>query len=268
MWVIILSTWEGAYRVFGWRAEAFPAPSHVLRAAGSMLNLAAPHDTPPGAASKGAASTGAAGWFQSPLARGLLVSLVRLVAGFGVTVALGVLAGMAMWRSQELDKFLGPLFLGMQTLPSVCWVPLAVLTVGADERGVLFVVVMGSVFAVALSMRDGLRAMPPLYRRAGLMMGAAGWKLYRYVLLPASMPAVTTSLRQGFSFAWRSLMGAEVLFAVQRHGLGHLLGDSRDVAAGVVAVMAVMVLVGMIADRWVFAVLQQRVDARFGLAGR
>jgi NitT/TauT family transport system permease protein len=128
---------------------------------------------------------------------------------------------------------------------------------------------MGSFFAVAIALRDGLNTIPPIYQRAGLMMGARGWRLYRYVLLPASLPALAGSLRQGFSFAWRSLMGAELIFIVQgRDGLGHLLAMGREFndVAQVVAVMIVMVLIGMIVDRWIFARLQRAVHVRFGLA--
>src|SRR6185295_3592340 len=117
-----------------------------------------------------------------------------------------------IWRIAVVDRFLGPLFLGFQTLPSVCWVPLAVGLFSFSEAGVIFVLMMGSFFAIAIALRDGLRTIPPLYQRAGLMLGARGWRLYRYVLLPASMPALASSLRQGFSFAWRSLMGAEFVF--------------------------------------------------------
>lgn len=207
-------------------------------------------------------------WYQSDLLRANVVSLVRLAVGFVISIVLGTALGAAMWRWPELDKFLGPLFLGLQTLPSVCWVPLAVLTFGLNERGILFVLVMGSFFAVAIALRDGLRTIPPLYQRAGLMMGARGWKLYRYVLLPASLPAMASSLRQGFSFAWRSLMGAELIFAVQRHGLGFLLSTGRDFndVAQVVSVLIVMVVIGMVVDRLGFARLQKAVHARFGLA--
>ena len=161
-----------------------------------------------------------------------------------------------------------PPVLGLQTLPSVCWVPLAVLCFGINETGILFVLVMGSFSAAALSLRDGLRTIPPLYPRAGLMLGARGWKLYRYVLLPASLPALAGSLRTGFSFAWRSLMGAELIFFVERRGLGFLLQTGRDFSdiAQVVAVMVIMVGIGMLADRWIFAILQRRIQARFGLA--
>src|SRR5207237_6425242 len=128
-----------------------------------------------------------------------------------------------------------PLFLGLQTLPSVCWVPLAIVWYGINEQAVLYVLVMGSFFAIALSLRDGLRTIPPLYPRAGLMLGARGWKLYRYVLLPASLPALAGSLRTGFSFAWRSLMGAESIFFVERRGLGFLretAGNCSGMAPG------------------------------------
>jgi NitT/TauT family transport system permease protein len=155
----------------------------------------------------------------------------------------------------------------LQTLPSVCWVPLAILVFKINESGIMFVLVMGSFFAIALALRDGLRTIPPIYQQAGLMMGAQGWRLYRYVLLPASLPALAGSLRQGFSFAWRSLMGAELMFMVERHGLGFVLHQGREFVdvAQVVAVMGVMVVIGMAADRWLFASLQQRIGHRFGL---
>ena len=99
------------------------------------------------------------------------------------------------------------------------------------------------------------------------MLGASSWRLYAYVLLPAALPAVASGLRQGFSFAWRSLMGAEFVFAVQRRGLGYLLDTSRETGdpAQVLGLMAVMVVVGMAADRLVFARLQAWVSRRFGL---
>jgi NitT/TauT family transport system permease protein len=99
------------------------------------------------------------------------------------------------------------------------------------------------------------------------MMGAHGWRLYRYVLFPASLPALASSLRQGFSFAWRSLMGAELILAADRQGLGYLLELGRDngIISQVVAVMIVMVIIGMLADRLAFAPLEKRVHNRFGL---
>jgi len=279
---MILALWEGAFRVTQtinsrlWRPWVFPAPSGVLDAMLGMLNIrtafgdplhkgwplpVADPNTPP-------LPTAARHWYTSSLIRADLVSLARLIAGFAFSIVIGGAVGMFMLRWKELDQFLGPPLLGLQTLPSVCWVPLAILLLGFTEEAILFVMVMGSFAAIAIALRDGLRMIPPLYPRAGLMLGARGWKLYRYVLLPASLPALATSLRQGFSFGWRSLMGAELILVVKHHGLGFLLQTARDFSdvAQVVAVMVVMVIIGMVADRWVFAKIQARVQARFGLS--
>ncbi|MCC6424828.1 MAG: ABC transporter permease [Phycisphaerales bacterium] len=270
-------TWEGAYRVIGWKAYQFPAPSHVLDSTLDMLNIRSyfgqplhsgwpwrPDDQPPDTRVRPPI-------YRSPLVVAQLVSGTRLAVGFSISILIGATLGLLMWRWRGVDEFFGPLFLGMQTLPSVCWIPMAILTFGINESGILFVLVMGSCFAIAIALRDGLRTIPPVYQKAGLMLGAGGWRLYRYVLLPASLPAMTSSLRQGFSFAWRSLMGAELIFMVWNHGLGFLLHVGREFSdiSQVIAVMAMMVIVGMIVDRWVFAVLEKRVHARFGLsAGR
>ncbi len=275
MWVAVLSMWEAAYRLFAWRPWVFPAPSHIIDALLSLLNIqtgfgnAISSHWPRAAADAGwIATSGSLG--ASPLLVALLVSFVRLLIGFAIAVVVGMFLGMAMWRFEWLDELLGPLFLGFQTLPSVCWVPLGIVLFGLSETGVLFVLVVGSCFAIAIAMRDGLRTIPPLYQHAGRMLGASGWKLYRYVLLPASLPALATSLRQGFSFAWRSLMGAELLItAGVNHGIGFLLDNARNVSvngvAEVIAVMAVMVMIGMVVDRWCFARLQRAVHIRFGL---
>jgi NitT/TauT family transport system permease protein len=196
-----------------------------------------------------------------------LVSGSRLVVGFTLSILLGAGLGASMWRFKSLNEFLGPVFLGLQTLPSVCWVPLAVLVFGLSDKGILFVLIMGSTFGISLSMRDGLRSIPDSYRLAGLMMGARRWRLYRYVLLPAGLPALASSLRQGFSFAWRSLMGAELILMADNHGLGFLLfsGENNSSIAQVVAVMIVMVIIGMLADRLAFGPLEERVHRQFGL---
>jgi NitT/TauT family transport system permease protein len=267
IWLAVIVAWEAAYRFFGWRPWLFPAPSHVLDAIAAMLNVPtgfgeALHEGWPKAT-----VAGRGGVLTSPLLTGLLISVTRLCLGFAIALALGLLLGLLMWRSALLDALLGPLFLGLQTLPSVCWVPLAIIVFSLTERSMLFVTVMGSFFAIAIALRDGLRATPPIYRSAGLMLGASSWRLYRYVLLPAAMPAMASSLRQGFSFAWRSLMGAELILVLTNHGLGFLLHTGREFndVAQVVAVMFVMVLIGMTVDRLVFARLELRVRERFGL---
>jgi NitT/TauT family transport system permease protein len=270
VWLAVILAWEAAYRVIGWRAWIFPAPSHVVDATLAMLNVQTGFGEPLNAGWPGATGNAAAGGVAgSPLIVAMGVSGLRLLMGFGLSMLLGLLVGILLWRSSFLNSLLGPLFLGLQTLPSVCWVPLAILTLGINEKGVLFVLVMGSAFSMAIAMRDGLRALPPIYRAAGSMLGASGLRLYLHVMLPASLPALAGTLRQGFSFAWRSLLGAELVLMTQRRGMGFLLSTGREFAdvAQVVAVMAVMVAIGMAVDRWVFAIVEQRVRVRFGLVG-
>jgi NitT/TauT family transport system permease protein len=269
IWAALLAAWEMAYRLIGWRSYIFPAPSHVLDALFRMEHIRTAFGNP----------IHTPGWPRGPagvdlsgdtLAAALWVSTIRLAAGFFISLALGLVLGVLMWRWAWLDRFLGPLFLGMQTLPSVCWVPMAIILFGLSDNdiGIMFVLVLGSFFAFAIALRDGLATIPPVQARAGRMLGAKGWRLYWYVMLPASLPALASSLRQGFGFAWRSLMGAELVYVfVNSHGLGYLLEEARlgpDMAK-VVAVMIVMVLVGMLADQWAFGPLERRVLARFGL---
>lgn len=271
VWLALFASWEGAYRLIGWRAWIFPAPSHVVDAAFRMLNVRTAFGDPirsgwplpePDARARPAGSI-----LDSPLPRAMATSGLRLLIGFVLSLLLGGLLGLVMWRYAFFDSLLGPVFLGLQTLPSVCWVPLAILMLGISELSILFVLVMGSFFAIAIALRDGLRQVPPIYKRAALMLGARRWRLYRDVLLPAGMPALAGSLRQGFSFAWRSLMGAELILMLQNRGLGFQLSVGREFAdvAQVVAVMAIMVLVGSMADRLVFARIESRIRERFGL---
>lgn len=229
-----------AYRWIGWRDYVFPAPSHVIKALWDLTGQLGP---------------------------ALVVSLVRLTIGFAISLTLGTMVGILLWRFSVLNRAFGPVLLGIQTLPSVCWVPLGILSFGLTEQAMMFVLVMGSTFAIAISMRDGLSTVPPIYHRAGMMLGARGLNYYRYILLPASAPVFASSLRQGFSFAWRSLMGGELILATRNHGLGYLLELGRSFADvhQVVVVMLVMIIVGMAVDRWLLAKLEQRVHRRFGL---
>ncbi len=255
--------WEAAFRIIGWRDYIFPAPSHLAQSVLQLLNLDARARTeyPDGLWATAKVICG------SPLLTGLATSVARLAIGFTVSLVGGAIIGLLLWRSQLLDGAFGPFFLGIQTLPSVCWVPLAVLTFGINFKAILFVTVMGSAFAIALALRDGLRTVPPIYHRAGLMLGASGWRYYAYILLPASLPAFVSSLRQGFSFAWRSLMGGELVLIINPQGLGVLLEHGRNFSdvAQVITVMAIMVLIGTSVDRWLLAGLERRIHNRFGL---
>jgi NitT/TauT family transport system permease protein len=173
-----------------------------------------------------------------------------------------------MAQQRWLKETLGMLVMGLQALPSICWLPLALLWFGLNPEAILFVVVMGSVLAIAQATEDGVRNTPPIYLRAASNLGARGWQLYPYVVLPAALPSIITGMKLGWSFAWRSLLAGELLYALP--GLGNLLLMGRELndMAQVMAVMLVIILLGLVTDQLVFGSLERRVRDRWGLLRR
>jgi NitT/TauT family transport system permease protein len=157
--------------------------------------------------------------------------------------------------------------LGLQSLPSIAWLPLAVLWFGLNERAIIFVVLMGSLFSIAVSARAGVRNIPPLLKRTGQTYGATRWQMYRYIILPGMMPSIMQGLKLGWSFAWRSLMAGELLL-MSGLGIGQMLQMGRDLndMSLVLAVMLVIIIVGLAVDRLVFGRIEARVQERWGLA--
>lgn len=208
-----------------------------------------------------------AGLGDGSIVRGVLVSLKRLVVGFGISVAIGTLIGLLNARFALMRETLGLLVLGLQALPSICWLPLALLWFGLNESAVIFVVVMGSLLSVALAVEDAVRHIPVLYLRAARNLGAGGVTLYRSVVLPASLPTIVSGLKQGWSFAWRALMAGELLFVGP--GLGRLLMLGRDLndMAQVIAIMLVIVTIGLAFDRLVFSRIERRLRREWGPMG-
>lgn len=193
-------------------------------------------------------------------------SLQRLIIGYSLSILLGVTVGMICGANKYVDETVGSLVLGLQSMPSVCWLPLALIWFGLNDKAIIFVVFMGSFCAIAISARAGIQAIPPLYRRAASTMGASRYETIRYVLLPAMVPSMAQGLKLGWSFAWRSLMAGELLFGTK--SLGHLLeiGRGNNDMSLVVMVMFVIVIIGVVVDRVFFARMEGWVQERWGLA--
>jgi NitT/TauT family transport system permease protein len=192
------------------------------------------------------------------------ISMQRLFIGYGISLVIGMTIGMLIGANKYADETLGSLVLGMQSLPSITWLPLAVLWFGLNDKAIIFVVLMGSVFAVAISARAGVQGIPPLYRKAAQTMGANHYQMLRYTLIPSMVPSMAQGLKLGWSFAWRSLMAGELLFVSL--GLGHLLNLGRDLnnMSLVIAIMGVIVAIGLAVDRLIFARLEAWVQERWG----
>ncbi|MFM8365515.1 MAG: ABC transporter permease [Verrucomicrobiota bacterium] len=196
-----------------------------------------------------------------------LVTMGRLLLGYGIGLLFGVPLGLLTARSRILQDTLGLLALGIQTLPSVCWVPLALLWFGQSEAAMLFVVVMGTLWSVLIATSDGVRAMPPIYLRAARTMGSTGLHTWIKVILPASLPYLVGGMKQGWAFAWRSLMAAEIFVTILTgFGLGQLLQYGRELLAmdQVVAIMVIIVVIGLLADRILFSPWERFFHRRWG----
>ena len=197
--------------------------------------------------------------------QGALVSLGRLAIGYAISLLAGGLLGLLIGRFRWLEETLGSLILGLQALPSVCWLPLAIVWFGLTEQAILFVVVMGALFSITLGVVNGIRNSPPIYLKAARTLGTRGSALYTQVILPAAFPAVLAGLKQGWTFAWRSLMAAELLYYTL--SLGQLLNTGRDLndASQVMAVMIVIIVIGVAIDTLIFSTIERQLRERWGL---
>ena len=145
------------------------------------------------------------------------------------------------------------------------WLPAALLWFGLSDAAILFVVIMGSVLAISIGTDDAVKNLPPIYIRAARTMGIRGFRLYKDVIFPAALPGIVSALKQGWSFAWRSLMAGELLFVSP--GLGHLLQMGRDLndISLVAAVMVVIMVLGWSVDRFIFSSLEESIRIRRGM---
>ena len=237
----LLAVWQGLYVTGIWSPLIFPSLGDTW---------AALHD----------------GFTQGVIPAAIAASMRRVLIGYAISSVLGIGIGVAMARWRTAQETVGSLVLGMQTLPSICWLPLALLWFGLDEKAVILVVVLGSMFSVTEAAYAGFKNVPLLYRRAALTMGAGQLQLLRRVLIPAALPSIITGMKLSWSFAWRSLMAGELLYSDV--GLGQLLVRGRDLAdmGTVVAVMIVIVAIGLLVNGVVFSPLELRVRRRWGVA--
>jgi NitT/TauT family transport system permease protein len=196
----------------------------------------------------------------------IAVSMRRMLIGYALSVVLGMILGLGVASNKFLEETVGGLLVSLQSLPSICWLPLAVLWFGLSEKAIIFVVVMGSLLSVTIAMETGRQQMPKIYGMAGRNLGARGFPLFWNVLLPASLPYIVSGLKQGWAFAWRSLISGEMIFVSL--GLGQLLMMGRDLndMSQVIAVMILIIGIGYIVDGLVFRTVERRIQQRWGLA--
>jgi NitT/TauT family transport system permease protein len=194
------------------------------------------------------------------------ITMYRLGIGFTISVTIGIAIGLAMVKFSGFGKTMSSFAVGLQSFPSVAWVPFAILLIGLNDFGILFVVIMSSVFSVMMSTYSGIRNIPPLYIRASRNMGAKGFSLFRYVMIPAATPSLLVGIKQAWSFAWHALIGAEILIAASA-GLGHILlvGREFQLMDQIIASMITIFAIGLLFDRIMFSKLEDKVRDKWGL---
>jgi NitT/TauT family transport system permease protein len=240
---IALVAWELVVLSGRWPIYVLPAPTSVLG------RLAAEASTP-------------------ELWSAILTTLRRAIWGFGIAVVIGVGIGVLVSRFAVMRSATGSLIMGLQTMPSIAWFPLAVLLFKLTEEAITFVVVLGAAPSIANGLIHGVDHIPPVLTRAGRVLGAKGIDAYRYVILPAAMPSFVGGLKQGWAFAWRSLLAGELLVQIAgKDSLGRDLDTARQFAdyKGLYATMIVILVIGILVDSLVFGKIERRIRRRYGL---
>ncbi|MGB8023787.1 MAG: ABC transporter permease [Nitrososphaeraceae archaeon] len=204
--------------------------------------------------------------FNGSLVMSIGMTMWRLVAGFSISIILGVGTGLLMVRFRDFGKTMSSFAVGLQSFPSIAWVPFAILLVGLNDFGILFVVVLSSIFSVMISTYSGIRNINAIYLRAAKNMGATGMSLFTSVMIPAATPSLIVGIRQAWSFAWHALIGAEILIAASV-GLGHILlvGREFQLMDQIIASMITIFAIGFVFDRLIFYKLEDKVRSRWGL---
>lgn len=194
------------------------------------------------------------------------MTMLRLAIAFSSSIVLGVGIGLVMVKFRGFGKTMSSFAVGLQSFPSIAWVPFAILLIGLNDFGIFFVVIMSSVFSVMLSTYSGIRNIPTIYLRAAQNMGANGISLFRFVMLPAATPSLIVGIRQAWSFAWHALIGAEILIAASV-GLGHILlvGREFQLMDQIIASMIIIFAIGFVFDRIIFYKLEDKIRDKWGL---
>ena len=239
-YLAIVVIWETVFRAQIWPEYLFPSPLGVVK---NLFD----------------------GIKDTSYLIAIAVSLKRVIIGYTISLILGLILGFLIVRFKYLEDTISPLLLGMQTLPSICWLPMALLWFGIGEDSIIFVIAIGSIFSISIGTLSGVKNLPPIYMRVAKTMGAKGLKSYTTVIIPAALPAIISGMKQGWSFAWRALMAGELLSP--KDGLGYALTIGRDLSDmnQVVGVMIIIVLIGLVIEKFAFGKLEYSIRYRWGL---
>jgi NitT/TauT family transport system permease protein len=194
-------------------------------------------------------------------------TLKRAVLGYSLALLIGTLVGAVVSRIPPLRAAVGSIITGLQTMPSIAWFPFAIIFFGLTTETIVFVIILGAAPSIANGLIAGVDYTPPLLLRAGRVLGLKRIALWRFLILPASLPTYVAGLKQGWAFAWRSLMAGELLVLIQgQFSLGQLLSVNQDQqdTAGAISIMIVILFIGILVDMG-FNQVNAQIRKRWGL---
>ncbi|RGD58981.1 ABC transporter permease [Kitasatospora xanthocidica] len=242
--LVVLALWQGAYSLELTSSYKLPSPADVWRSAQDL-------------------------WYQGTLFSIIWTSVWRGLSGFLLAVVIGTPIGLVVARIRPVRTAIGPVLQGLQSLPSVAWVPAAVIWLGINDSMMYAVILLGAVPSIANGLVAGIDQVPPLFLRAGRTLGATGLTGARHVLIPAALPGYLAGLKQGWAFSWRSLMAAELVASSPDlgRGLGRFLEDQREFSdmSGVLLGIILILFVGIAIELLVFTPVERRVLRNRGL---
>ena len=238
---IVLAFWELVH-LSGWKKDVIPGPAAVFSDLWAMLHTAL-------------------------LWQAIGTTVRRAVLGFGLALIIGVVIGALVSRIKPLRAAVGSMITALQTMPSIAWFPFAIILFGVSTEAILFVMVLGAAPSIANGLIAGVDYTPPLLLRAGRTMGLSRIAMYRHLILPASLPSFVAGLKQGWAFAWRSLMAGELLVIILgQPSIGVLLSNYQDQTdmTGAISIMIVILVIGIVVDA-IFTRIDLSIRRRRGM---
>ncbi|TDF96569.1 ABC transporter permease [Paenibacillus piri] len=241
--VLLLIAWEAGFRIFDWGWK-FPSVTQTFQA------------------------------FYDGIVHGQLLeaayeSLRRLLTSFVISIVVGTTLGFLFARYRLLDDTLGFLVVALQTIPSIAWLPFAIIWFGMNDFSVVFITTLGATWTMAMSSRTGIMNIPPIYLKAAQTMGTGnGFRMFYQIMIPAAFPHMITGVRVAWAFAWRALVAGELI--AKGVGLGQLLQDGRNLAdtALMLCIVIIIAVLGTLSDHFCFKRLEDTILIRYGLAGQ
>lgn len=208
-------------------------------------------------------------WELGNLQTALATSASRGIQGFVVAILLATPLGLLLGLNRTLRMIFGPILLGLQQLPSVAWVPAAIIWFGLSPATIYAVILLGAIPSIANGLIAGIDQINPIYRRVSRVLGASRWQNIRHFILPASWTGYLAGLEQGWAFAWRSLMAAELIAVSPALGLGvgQLLDVGRQLGdmSLVIAAILMIMFIGILVEKIFFSPIRTRTLRKRGL---